>query len=220
MVRAVVVVCVAIACSTALSQTPRRANRAPTVDEPQLNTGSLLVASEKLRDPSFAESVVLILEHDTDVGTLGLIINRRTEVPLARIFPDLKGGSTDPVYAGGPVSITAVQALLRLPGEMDGARHVGDDVYATGSKELIEKAVREHTAPSKFRLYAGYAGWAPGQLEAEARLGAWSVLENRSRLVFDADPDSLWPRLTRESHMQIATRGFRSQYMPGGALAQ
>jgi putative transcriptional regulator len=170
MVRAAALVWVAIACSGALCQTHGRAHRVPAKDEPRIRTGSLLVASEKLGDPNFAESVVLILEHDDDDGTLGLIINRRTEIPLARIFPDVKG-STDPVYAGGPVSITAVQALLRLPSEANETQHVAGDVYATGNKDLIEKAVRERTAPSRFRLYVGYAGWAPGQLEAEARRG-------------------------------------------------
>jgi putative transcriptional regulator len=97
-----------------------------------------------------------------------------------------------------------VQALLRLPNEMDELRHVGGDVYTTGSKEVIEKSVRSHLPSSKFRLYVGYAGWAPGQLEAEIRIGAWQVLANRSMLTFDNDPDSLWSRLTRESHMQIA----------------
>jgi putative transcriptional regulator len=172
--------------------------------EEQLRVGNLLVASEKLADPNFAETVVLILEHDGDEGTLGVIINRRTEIPLARVFPEIKAASADPVYVGGPVSITAVQALLRLPNEMDETRHVSGDVYASGSRQVIEKSVRGHIAPSKFRLYVGYAGWAPGQLEAEVQIGAWTVLANRSKLIFDDDPDSLWSRLTRESHMQIA----------------
>ena len=182
------------------SNLPRAQYRA----EDQLSIGSLLVASEKLGDPHFAESVVLILEHDGDKGTLGVIINRRSEVPLSRVFSDIKGASSDPMYVGGPVSTTAVQALLRLPNEMDEVRHVSGDVYVTGSKQVIEKSVRSRVVPSNFRLYAGYAGWGPGQLEAEVQMGAWQVLANRSKLVFDDDPDSLWSRLTRESHMQIA----------------
>lgn len=212
MVRAAAVFSVVIACSGALSQTSNRIHRVAAPDEQRINAGSLLVATEKLGDPNFAESVVLILEHDEDGGTLGVIINRRTEIPLARIFPDLQGSSTDPVYMGGPVSITAVQALLRLPGNRDEATHVAGDVYTTGSKQLIEKAVREHTAPSRFRLYAGYAGWGPGQLESEVRLGAWSLLEDRARLAFDENPDSLWSRLTRDSHMQVAALGARAGF--------
>lgn len=217
MVRAAAVTCVVIACSAALPQTPGKAYRVPSADEQHLNTGDLLVASKKLGDPNFAESVVLLLEYDDDKGALGVVINRRSEIPLARIFPDIKGAGADPVYVGGPVSITAVQALLRLPNEMNDVTHVSGDVYATGSKQVIDKSVREHAAPSKFRLYVGYAGWAPGQLEAEIRLGAWSVLVNRSKLIFDDDPDSLWSRLTRESQMQVAAlendRGNRSDML-------
>lgn len=184
-----------IACLAGLAQTPA---------EQQVRAGDVLVASEKLGDPNFAEGVVLILEHDEVGGTLGVVINHRSEVPLSRVFPDIKGASSDPVYVGGPVSLSAVQALLRLPKERDEVRHIAGDVYATGSKEVIESSVRTRVAASKFRLYAGYAGWAPGQLEAEIQIGAWRVLPNRYMLSFDDNPDSLWSRLTRESHMQIA----------------
>lgn len=197
----------ALACATCMATLSRDSGNLRRVHyraEDELSAGSLLVASEKLGDRNFAESVVLILEHDEDKGTLGVIINRRSEVPLSRVFPDIKGASSDPIYLGGPVSTTAVQPLLRLPNEMDGVRHVSGDVYATGSQQVIEQSVRSRVVPSKFRLYVGYAGWAPGQLDAEVRIGAWQVLANRSKLVFDDDPDSLWSRLTRESQMQIA----------------
>jgi putative transcriptional regulator len=204
-VRAALVVALAsVTCMATLSRDRGNSPRVHYRAEDQLGIGSLLVASEKLRDPNFAESVVLILEHDEDNGTLGVIINRRSEFPLSRVFPDIKGASSDPIYLGGPVSTTAVQALLRLPNEMDEVRHVSGDVYATGSKQVIENSVRARVVSSKFRLYVGYAGWGPGQLEVEVRMGAWQVLADRPKLVFDDDPDSLWPRLTRESHMQVA----------------
>lgn len=185
--------------------------------EEQISAGNLLVASEKLGDPNFAESVVLILQHDQDKGSLGVIINRRSEIPLSRIFPEIKAANADPVYVGGPVSLTVMQALLRLGGQTEDVQHVLGDIYVTGSKELIERSVRAHITPSKFRLYVGYAGWEPGQLEAEAQVGAWTVLANRSKAIFDEDPDSLWSRLTHESHMQVAH--FRSQRLNDTAMA-
>lgn len=169
-----------------------------------LATGALLVATEKLGDPNFAESVVLLVQHDDEEGTVGVILNRRTKVPLTRLFPDIKGAPADPIFMGGPVALTSAQALLKLPAGKDEARHISGDLYVTGSKDMIEASVRSHAKPSDFRLYVGYAGWAPGQLETEIRMGAWSVLSPRPGLVFDPDPDSLWDRLTRESHMQIA----------------
>lgn len=172
--------------------------------EQHLSVGDILVANEKLGDPNFAEAVVLLVQFDASEGTVGLVINRRSEIPLSRIFPDVKHATADPIYMGGPVGITIGQALLRLPGKAEELEHVSGDVYATADKELIEKSVSSRAQPSKFRLYFGYAGWAPGQLEAEIRLGAWAVLKGRSKVVFDSDPDSLWDRLIRESRTRMA----------------
>ena len=172
--------------------------------EQRLAVGDILVANEKLGDPNFAQAVILLLQFDRDEGTLGLVINRPSEIPLSRIFPEIKHASADPVYMGGPVGVTTGQALLRLPGKAEQLEHISGDIYATGDKDLIEKSVSSRDPPAKFRLYFGYAGWAPGQLEAEMRLGAWSVLKGRSKLAFDHDPDSLWDRLIRESQTQMA----------------
>lgn len=179
-------------------------------DQP-LSVGSILVANEKLGDPNFAESVILLLQYDEEKGAVGLILNRRTRIPLSRVFPKTKQASADLVYMGGPVEITAGQALLRMPEKSDQATHIMADVYVTGTKDLIEKSVAARVDPSKFRLYLGYAGWAPDQLEAEIRLGAWSILHRGPQVVFDDDPDSLWSRLIRQTHMQVARAWVRSQ---------
>ncbi len=166
--------------------------------------GRVLVASEKLGDPNFSESVVLIIRFDPDNGTLGLMINRRSKVPISRIFPDVTGAKADPVYLGGPVELSTVQALLRSPAKSDGLVHVLGNVYATASKEIIAKSITSGEEPSKFHLYMGYAGWAAGQLENEMELGAWSVLRTTPDEIFDEDPDSLWTRLSRKAESQIA----------------
>lgn len=170
----------------------------------KISVGSLLVAKEKLGDPNFAEAVVLIVDRDEDGGTAGLVINRPTDVTLSRVFPDIKHASADPIYLGGPVGITVGQALLRLSSKKDDAVPILGDVYRTASRKLIEKSVAAGTEPSKFRLFFGYAGWAPGQLEAEVRLGAWSVLKGQAKIVFDQDPESLWDRLNRQTQWQVA----------------
>ncbi len=170
----------------------------------QLEKGDILVANEKLADPNFAESVILLVQYDSEDGTVGLIVNRRTDIPLSKIFPKVKHASEDPVYMGGPVEMTAVLALLRLSQKTDQATEVVGDIHVTGAKELIEKSIGSRAEPSKFRIYLGYAGWAAGQLEAEVRAGAWTVLHRRASVVFDDNPDSLWQRLTRESQMRMA----------------
>lgn len=177
-------------------------------------TGKILVADDKLDDPSFAKSVVLIVDSDPDGGTLGVILNRRSDVALSKVFPKIKGAPADPVYMGGPVEIGSGQGLLRSESK-PGTRHIVDDVYATGNQELIESSVAARVNPSKFRLYLGYAGWAPGQLESEIQVGAWAVRAGSASIVFDEDPDSLWSRLNRESHSRIAdARGITSPTWP------
>jgi putative transcriptional regulator len=173
--------------------------------ERQLAAGDVLIASEKLADPNFAQSVILILQFDQHEGTLGVILNRRTKIAISEVFPKARHATKDPVYLGGPVQISAVQALLRLSEKTAKATHVIGDVYVSGAKELIEKSIASQADPSNFRVYLGYAGWAPGQLEAELQIGAWSIIGGGAQIAFDRDPDSLWPRLTRESQMQIAS---------------
>ena len=170
----------------------------------ELGAGRLLVAKPGLSDPNFAESVVLLVQYDGDKGTLGLILNRRTKAPLAKVFPEIKGAKDDPVYAGGPVETTTAQALLRSREKPDGGTRVIADVYASGNKELIEKSVASGASPSVFRLYIGYAGWSAGQLEREVGLGGWSVLRATPVLIFDENPDTLWQRLNHDTETSIA----------------
>ncbi len=170
----------------------------------EIGAGKLLVAKPELRDPNFAESVILIVQYDPDKGAAGLILNRRTGVPLAKVFPGLKGAKLDPVYEGGPVEIETAQALLRAKEKPEGAIRLFGDVYLSGSKDVIEKSVASGASPKLFHVYAGYGGWAAGQLEEEIEIGGWSVMTATAAIVFDDDPDSLWERLRRQSDRRIA----------------
>jgi putative transcriptional regulator len=171
-----------------------------------LAPGKFLVASKELGDPNFAESVVLLLQHDTDKGTMGLIINRRSDVPLSRLFDDLKEakGRSDSVYLGGPVELTTVLALLKSSTQPEDAKLVFGDVYLVASKALLQKTLAAKTDAAVFHVYVGYAGWGRGQLEHEVSLGAWHILPADSDSVFYSDPDSVWPRLMRRTEVHIA----------------
>ncbi len=178
----------------------------------RLTPGMVLVASEKLDDPNFAETVVLITRRDDDGGMMGVVLNRPAEITLAKAFPQMHA-SDDPVYEGGPVSPEAVQALLRTSGKPENADRVVGDIYSIVRKALLEKSISEHVAHSKFRVYMGYAGWGPGQLENEVRLGAWATLHG-TKYVFDSEPATLWRRLNSLLHSQLA------QEQPGSNVAR
>jgi putative transcriptional regulator len=171
-----------------------------------LAAGKFLVASRDLGDPNFAQSVVLLISYEESKGAMGLIVNRRTEVPLSRVFEDLKSakGRTDEVYLGGPVELSTVMALMKSSVKPSGGELVFGDVYLMASKTALEKAIDDHPEPGSFHVFVGYAGWGPGQLEHEVELGAWNIMSAEAPLVFHPDPDSIWPRLIRRTESQIA----------------
>ncbi len=167
-----------------------------------LTPGTLLVASDKLGDPNFAETVVLITRRDAAEGTMGVVLNRPMDVTLAKAFPSLKANS-DPVYEGGPVSPDAVQGLWRTSAKPADAVNIAADIYLVVRKAQLEKSITDRLTSDKFRVYLGYAGWGPGQLENEIREGAWTTTHG-ARYVFDSEPASLWPRLKRDAESQVA----------------
>jgi putative transcriptional regulator len=161
-----------------------------------LTKGLFLVATPKLTDPNFAETVVLICEHGAE-GTLGLIVNRPTPVRLAEALPNvpvLKGTSYH-IYWGGPVEPNGLMLLYRLGEAHADMREVLKEVYVGGQLETVERLITQPKPKETFRAYAGYAGWAPGQLEAEMSFGSWAILEANADAIFDKNPDHLWQEL-------------------------
>lgn len=169
-----------------------------------LGVGKVLVASRGLADPHFAHTVVLLVRYDAE-GVVGLILNRRTDVPLSRAL-DLKGakGRSDPVYLGGPVETPAVFALLQSPAKVEGAEHIFGGVYLITSKTLFEKTFSARPEPGVFHVYLGYAGWTSEQLRNEVEMGAWFIFPGDTSTVFNSDPDSSWPQMIRKTELQLA----------------
>ena len=171
-----------------------------------LGAGKLLVATRELGDPIFAKTVILLVQYDAQ-GVLGLVLNRRTQVPLSRVLEDLKAAKdrSDPVYLGGPVEIPAVFALLKSPAKIEGADHVFGGVYLISRKTLLEQTISTRPDPSVFHVYLGYAGWTDNQLQKEVELGAWFIFPADAGTVFNAHPDSLWSQMIRKTELNLAT---------------
>jgi putative transcriptional regulator len=183
-----------VACAPAFCQTD------------DLEVGRLLVASRDLGDPNFAKTVILLVHYSQDEGAVGLVLNKRTDVPISRVFHDLKeaSGRNDPVYIGGPVELNSVLALLKSASKPEGANRVFGDVYLISNKDLLKATLASSAEATVFHTYIGYAGWASGQLEHEVELGAWHILPADVGTVFHSDPDSVWERLIRRTETQIA----------------
>ncbi len=146
--------------------------------------GKLLIAAPQLLD-YFRRTVLLVVEHTGD-GAMGVVLNRPTENEVAEVVPELAdlAGEGQLVHAGGPVSPDAVVAL----GDFDDPSTAGTPI--AGPLGLLDPE-QEHPGLRRLRVYAGYAGWGPGQLDSELREGAWIVEQAAADDPF-ADSD-LWP---------------------------
>ena len=164
----------------------------------------VLVAARNLGDPSFAGTVILLLQFDGK-GAVGLILNRRTDVPLSRVL-DLKvvKDRSDPVYLGGPVEPSAVLALFESSAKVEKAENVFGGVHLISDKALFEKTISGRPDSGVFHVYLGYAGWTQDQLRSEVQLGAWFIFPGDAGTVFNSDPGSLWLEMTKKTQLKFA----------------
>lgn len=172
---------------------------AGALEEPPAR-GKFLIASRELVEPTFARRVVLLLDHDPRRGGIGLIINRPSRIPLAQVVPGLERFATreDYLRSGGPVERNRLFILMRADSYPPDTEQILSDTYGSSTLDPLRDLIASGRAESaEFVVYAGYAGWAPGQLEAEIERGDWHVAPGRSEHVFDTDAAEVWPRLIR-----------------------
>ena len=162
----------------------------------RVKPGVFLYASPTLGDRNFVEAVVLLVHHGVE-GSMGLVINRPTRVPLSEAVTEL-GERRMPqlrLHRGGPVEPESMVALVRSVKRLAGARQVLPDVYFSTELGQWKAVTLEPDAESRLRVYAGYAGWSPGQLAEEVRRDLWVVGPADAGSVFSADPSAVWPRV-------------------------
>jgi putative transcriptional regulator len=172
------------------------------IDDPL--RGRLLVAAPPLVDPNFDRTVVLVLEHGTE-GALGLVLNRPSDTTLVDAVPDWGPLGAPPavVFAGGPVALDSVIALARS----DAVEHREGWVPirpGVGTVDLSRAPEELPLAVDGVRVFVGYAGWAPGQLEGELASGAWFVVDFDLDDAFGHQPDTLWKRVLRRQPGRLA----------------
>jgi putative transcriptional regulator len=169
----------------------------------------------QLADPNFRRTVVLLIHHDDD-GTFGIVLNRPTDITAPDLCEtlsiDWRGAPDEVVDWGGPVQPQTGWVLFsgarELPGSDDVKSFDGGLCFA-GSLEVLRRIALE--PPGSVRLLLGYAGWGPGQLEAELAEGAWLLAPVSREVVFDVDPESMWECVVRSLGVEpatlVATRG-------------
>lgn len=161
--------------------------------------GRLLVASPRLVDPNFVRTVVALLNHDQQ-GAMGLVINRPSDVPVADHLPEWTEHLASPpvVFSGGPVEPSVAIGLRQSYEEGPRATPLSGVAMVNFSEDEAEEARGD------VRVFAGYAGWGPGQLEDEIEEESWIVVAGFAGDVFSPTPDDLWVQVLGRQGGQVA----------------
>jgi putative transcriptional regulator len=176
--------------------------RAQSTRPEDLAQGSILIMQREVADPIFSHSVIVLAHYD-NTGAVGLMIHYRSNVIIRRALAGIAGAEkrTDTLFVGGPVEMEGVMALLRSASPPADASHVAGKLYLVASKQGIATALSQGRAASDLRIFLGYAGWGPGQLAREVRLGGWYIFNYDESLVFDEHPETLWKRLIEKTEL-------------------
>jgi putative transcriptional regulator len=152
--------------------------------------GRLLIASPALQDPNFARTVVLIAEH-TEEGAMGVVLNRPMELEVAEASPVLAvlGEHDEVVFAGGPVQPNGVMVLARFAAPAAPAVSITGELGFVGAEDDLDAIA---ASVQRARVFAGHAGWAAGQLDAELEDEGWIVADLEPDDPFTDEPDALW----------------------------
>jgi len=167
--------------------------------------GRLLVARPMLVDPNFARTVLLLLAHG-DQGAIGLVLNRPSSTSVGSPLPEWEELASGPavVFLGGPVSEGTI-CLARVSSEVSvpGTGYLPLE-GSLGTVDLEAGPALVRPWIERLRVFAGYAGWSPGQLEEEIEAGAWWALDAVDDDVFGDDPSTLWKRVLRRQGGDLA----------------
>jgi putative transcriptional regulator len=168
--------------------------------------GRLLVATPPLEDPNFDRTVVFVLEHHDD-GAIGVVINRPSiealDEPLDR-WIDLQSTPSS-IFDGGPVEPNALIALAATHAPLDESdENLSPITGRIASADLTADPALVAPEVDGVRVFRGYAGWGPGQLEDEIDAGAWLVLDSEPDDVFSPEPDELWRTVLRRQPGRLA----------------
>lgn len=172
--------------------------------------GRLLVAAPTLKDPNFDRTVVLLVAHEPG-GALGVVLNRATEIPVADVLGDWGelAGYPAVIFEGGPVQPDSAICLARMRHPLRRMKSFQQISGAIGTLDLSVDPAQLRDSISGIRVFAGYSGWEPGQLEQEIEGGSWFVLDALPGDAFMDRPDDLWPMvLRRQGGLMAAVAHF------------
>jgi len=163
-------------------------------------SGVFLVAKHEMRDPRFRETVVLVTQ-PREGSPFGVIVNRPLDRTVAEAFPDEPAfrGRKDRLHLGGPVATRGLLFLVRTADPPQRSVQVLRGVYFTADRQWIGEQFRRPDPPRGVRVFVGYSGWGPGQLQNELKRGDWHVLPADAEAIFEIDAARIWEELVRRA---------------------
>jgi putative transcriptional regulator len=202
--RAGIVFALSVVCMVAAGSAAAGSANAQSMRPEDLARGRILITPRDSPDPHFSNSVIVLASYDAS-GALGLMLHYRSDLPIQKALKGIAGAEkrTDPVYIGGPVELPVVLALLRTGAAPTGAKLVAGNLYLMTSRQSIGAAISERPAKD-LRVFIGYSGWGPGQLQREVQRKGWYIFDYDESLVFDEHPETLWERLIAKTGRSIA----------------
>ncbi len=153
---------------------------------------SLLISEPFMLDPNFIRSVVLVCEHNEE-GTLGLILNQRSDLLLRDVIEDLKGADF-PIYIGGPVGLDSLQFIHRCFDRLNSGIALGDGLYWGGNFEILKILMeKDEIGQDEIKFFIGYSGWSEQQIEDELKENTWIISNDfNPEVLFIDDQENLW----------------------------
>lgn len=168
-----------------------------------------LIAMPALADSNFARTVTFICDHSSE-GTMGLVVNRPTDLKLRDILDQLGIGAGEvragelPVYYGGPVQNNRGFVLHEPIGQWQATLAVTDTLGVSSSRDILE-AIAHNQGPARYLITLGYAGWSPGQLERELSENAWLNGPADQAILFDLPPEHRWKAAAQRVGVDLST---------------
>jgi putative transcriptional regulator len=198
----------AVAAAVVLGSALWAAEPASTQAQNARLAGQLLVATPELEGPTFTRTVIYMIRHDARSGAMGLIVNRQLgEVPMAVLLKQsgLPGEGAEGsvrLHVGGPVEATRIVVLHTDDYAGPDTVKIANGVAITSDPSIL-KSIAEGKGPRRARFTLGYAGWAPGQLEAEMEAGYWVVVPSDAAIVFDDADETKWDRAMAKRRINL-----------------
>jgi len=198
----------AVAAAVVLGAALWAAEPASTQAQNERLAGQLLVATPELEGPTFTRTVIYMVRHDARTGAMGLVVNRHLgEVPMAVLLkqsglPGEGAKGSVRLHVGGPVEATRIVVLHTDDYAGPDTVKVASGVAITSDPSILQ-SIAEGKGPRRARFTLGYAGWAPGQLEAEMEAGYWIVVPSDAAIVFDDANETKWDRAMAKRRINL-----------------